>query len=376
MLPGRGRGGPRGERGFVFPVVGAVVGLLVFVACYFVVPSGAGDGYGAGAGVGVARVPPPGLSVVAGDGSARVSWAAMAGAPRYVAAAVPVNTALPQSACVTAALSCTIDGLTDGVTYAVRVGAAGGAGAAAPSAWAEVTPYPAILTSPAAALWLNADDIPAAAGTPVSFWPDESGDGDNATQPEPGNRPVLSALGSHQAVRFSGSQNLLLDGDRLPSGTTPSVIFAVAQLGDPRAATDCFDHILAWGTNQTGEGRMIYKGCGTALAYAETFNTETLMHPRDVWPVGRSALVTAEITGSGVSVLMDGAPDYSWRNPPGVVTDTVAQRAAMVGGAPWWGDSNGWDGLIGEVVVLAGNVSARDVSAVDGYLLRKWGIPA
>jgi len=376
MLPGHRSGRSRGDGRFLFPVVGAVTGLLIFLACSFILPSGAGDA--GGAEVGMVRVLAPGLSVVAGDGSARVSWTALAGVrgPRYVVAAVPDNTALPQSGCVTTALSCRIGGLADGVTYTVRLDAGDAAGAVAPPAWAEVTPYPAVLASAASALWLNADDIPAAAGTPVSFWPDGSGQGNNARQPQAGNQPVLSALGSHKAVRFSGSQNLLLDGDRLPSGATPSVIFAVAQLDDPRAAADCFDHILAWGTNQTGEGRMIYKGCSTTLAYAETFNTYPLMHPRYAWPRGKPVLVTAEISGSGVSVWMDGSLDYSWRNPPGVVTDTRPQETAMVGGAPWWGDSYGWAGLIGEIVVLSGNVSAGSVRAVDEYLLRKWGIPA
>jgi hypothetical protein len=376
MLPDRRRGGSRGEGRFLFPVVGAVTGLLIFLAFSFILPSGAGDANGAEAGM--VKVPAPGLSVVAGDGSGRVSWTALAGVrgPRYVVAAVPDNTALPQPGCVTTALSCVIGGLADGVTYTVRLDAADAAGAVIPPAWAEVTPYPAVLTSRASALWLNADGIPAAAGTPVSFWPDGSGQDNNARQAQAGNQPVLSTLGSHKAVQFSGSQNLLLDGGRLPSGTTPSVIFAVARLDDPRAATDCFDHILAWGANTTGEGRMIYKGCRTTLAYAETFNTNPLMHPRYAWPREQPVLVTAEITGSGVSVQMDGSPDYSWRNPPGVVTDTVPQETAMVGGAPWWGDSYGWVGLIGEIVVLSGNVSAGSVRAVDGYLLRKWGIGA
>jgi hypothetical protein len=376
MLPDRRRGGSRGEGRFLFPVVGAVTGLVIFLAFSFIPASGAGDADGAE--VGMVRVPVPGLSVVAGDGSARVSWTALAGVrgPRYVVAAVPDNTALPQPGCVTTALSCVIGGLADGVTYTVRLDAAGAAGAVIPPAWAEVTPYPAVLASRASALWLNADGIPAAAGTPVSFWPDGSGQGNNATQARAGHQPMLSTLGSHKAVRFYGSQNLLLDGGRLPSGSTPSVIFAVARLDNPRAAADCYQHLLAWGTAGTGEARMIYKGCSTTLAAAETFNTYPLMHPRYAWPREQPVLVTAEITGSGISVWMDGSPDYSWRNPPGVVTDTRQQEAAMVGGAPWWGDSDGWVGLIGEIVVLSGDVSAGSVRAVDEYLLRKWGIQA
>lgn len=376
MLPDHGRGRSRGEGRFLFPVVGAVTGLLIFLAFYFILPPG-NEATGAAVGMGMARVLGPSLSVVAGEGSARVSWTALADvrAPRYIAVAVPDNTALPQSACATTTLSCTIGGLTDGVTYTVSVGAANAAGSVAPSASAEVTPYPAILKSQASALWLNADDIPATTGTAVSFWPDTSGQNDNATQSQAANQPALSTLGSHKAVQFSGDQNLIFDGNRLPSGSQPSVIFAVAELDDPAAAGHCFEHLLAWGTGRTGEARMIYKGCYTTLATAETFNTYPLMHPKDAWPQGHPALVTAEITGSGITVWMDGSLDYSWANPHGVATDTSSQASAMVGGAPWWSDSDGWVGRIGEIIVLSGNVSTGEMQTVDAYLLRKWGIP-
>jgi hypothetical protein len=85
--------------------------------------------------------------------------------------------------------------------------------------------------------------------------------------------------------------------------------------------------------------------------------------------------VTAEITGSGITVWMDGSLDYSWANPHGVATDTSPQASAMVGGAPWWGDSDGWVGRIGEIIVLSGNVSTGDMQTVDAYLLREWDIP-
>ena len=378
MSPSKGRGGARREGKFLYPLVGAVTGLLIFLALYLAMPSSASDTGSAVSAARPAQVQAPTLSVVAGDGSVRVSWAMLADvhAPRYLAEAVPDNMALPRSSCVTTGLSCVISGLTDGVTYTVRVDATDAVGAVTPSAWAQATPYPAILTSSSSMLWLNADDIPAAAGTQVLFWPDESGQNNNATQSQPAHRPVLSALGSHKAVQFSGKQNLLVDGERLPSGATPSVIFAVAQLDDPNAATDCFEHLLAWGVGAAGEARMIYKGCATTLAYAETYNTYSLMHPRYTWPQAQPVLVTAEITGSGISVWLDGSFDYSWKNPQGVVTDTHLQKAAMIGGAPWWGDSDGWVGEIGEIGILSGNVSAEQINAVDEYLLRKWDIQA
>jgi hypothetical protein len=377
MPPGLERGGSRKGGGFLFPLAGVATGLLTFVAFYFLVPVH-GDATGVRLEAGPVQLTAGQLNVVAGAGSALVSWTAMPGVhnPRYTVWAVPNNTALPESTCVTTGLSCTVGGLTNGVTYAVRVGVANAAGTMDPSAPVEVTPYPAILKSHASVLWLNADNIPAAPGTQVNFWPDASGQGNNAMQAAAAVEPTLSTLGSNKAVQFSGSQNLVLNGDRLPLGATPSVIFAVAQLDDPLAATDCYDHVIAWGTSQTATARMLYKGCHTALASVDTFNTNALMHPVNAWPEGVPTLVTAEISGFSATVMMNGALDYTWQIPPDVATNTQPQATAMVGGAPWWGDTDGWIGKIGEIVVLSGNVSAVDINAVDEYLLHKWGIAA
>lgn len=378
---------PRGA--LLFPAMGVLTGLTAFLALYLFWPSARPDlgalGGSSAAGVqaqssgGSSSGPAPvgNLGAVAGDGAATISWTAPTGvqAVQYTVQAIPENTALPVVQCATAALSCALGGMTDGATYTVEVGAKDAAGLTGPVTQAQVTPYPAVLGSGATALWLNADDVPGAIGVPVSQWPDESGQHNGATQSVRAAEPVLAALGSHHALEFSGTQNLGLDGGRLPSGTVGSEVFAVVELQDPGAATSCFEHVIAWGAPQTGAARMIYKGCGTQLAYADTFNTYPLMQPAVNWPQGRPSLVAAAFTPSGVTVRMDGSADYTWPRPSDTPGSTGSQKAAMVGGAPWWVTRNGWKGLIGEVIVLSGQVSAGDEQAVEKYLIRKWDVP-
>jgi hypothetical protein len=167
---------------------------------------------------------------------------------------------------------------------------------------------------------------------------------------------------------------MTFDGSGLPSGSTSSLVFVVVQLDDPHPAASCFEHVLAWGSAQPGAARIIHKGCETPWAFTETYGTYTAMKPTRPWPVGRMAMLSANITKHGVDVRMNGSPDYSWKAPANVPTNTVPQKTAMIGGAPWWGAQAGWPGLIGEVIVLSGEISTTERGKVEQYLIRKWNI--
>jgi hypothetical protein len=372
----------------LFPVVGVVAGLTAFMAFYLFWPSvraavtarGGTSANGLQAQTSVqtdATTAVRELAANAGDGAAAVSWKAPSGmqAVRYSVQAIPENTALSVAQCATTTLSCVVSGLTDGATYTVEVSAVNAAGQATASTQTQVTPYPAVLTSTASVLWLKAAGLSAAVGTPVSQWPDQSSQHNSATQPTRAAQPLTAMLGSRPALKFSGAQSLVLDGGRLPSGSTPSEVFAVVELQDPDAATSCFEHVIAWGSAKTGAARMLYKGCQNQLAYADTFNTYSLMRPMTQLPQGQPTLLTAAFSSTGDTVRVDGATDYSWPAPTDIAFNTRSSRTAMVGGAAWWGAKDGWIGLIGEVVVLSGRVSADDERAVERYLIRKWGVP-
>jgi hypothetical protein len=371
----------------IFPFVGVLTGLTAFAVPYFLWPAGVplpmvgrrststqkvlSGGVTSGSGV-------RNLKLTGQDGSVHVTWAAPSGASvdAYSVEAVPEDPTLPTRICSahadSRALECTVGELANGVRYTIEVRSQSASGAKSAPQRAQVVPHPGILTSDASALWLDADDVAGAPGSPVHEWDDRSGRAIVATQPSSAAQPVVEQLGNHRALKFSGSQNLIFNGSKLPSGSATSTTFVVVRLDDSKAATSCFGHVLAWGAARTGGARMIHKGCSTAMAYAETYDSASAMQPTRTWPVGQMSMLAASIGKSGVKVRMNGEPDYSWKPPSKTSINTVAQKPAMVGGAPWWGVRNGWVGLIGEVIVLSGRVSTTDSQAVEQYLIRKW----
>ena len=82
--------------------------------------------------------PPTGVTAVAGDGQATVSWDAVPGATSYVVTAEPGGASCTVAAPAT---SCVVTGLTNGTSYAFAVNAIRDGGVSAPSALSnEVTP--------------------------------------------------------------------------------------------------------------------------------------------------------------------------------------------------------------------------------------------
>jgi hypothetical protein len=319
------------------------------------------------------------VRVAGGSGAVTVSWAAPPDARdvSFEVTAVPEDRGLKASRCSTRALSCVVKGLTNGAGYTIEVRVRSTDGAMSAPQRAHMVPRPDILTSKTSVLWLDADDVAtvvsSSPGGPVSQWRDKSGRGNSAAQPTAATRPSTGITGKRRALKFNGTQGMIVDGRRLPSESTPSLVLVAARLDDPLAASSCFAHVLAWGSGEPGAARIIHKGCGEASAYGETYGTYTAMKPRKAWPVGRMALLSVEFTKSRVDVRMNGAPDYSWTAPADLQTRTLPQPDARIGSAAW-APNAGWKGLIGEVIILAGNVDPADRDQVERYLIRKWSI--
>jgi hypothetical protein len=377
---------------FLYPVVGVVVGVLAFAALYLLWPGGAvGPARGERltdsadlSGVDPGPQPVENVTVSAGDKKISVSWSDTSGAPSaaYQVEATQIDERQNSRTCVAETGSCVIEGLTNGVTYAIEVRSVGADGALSAPQRVRATPYPDALTSKSAALWLDADDPSTlrgaglTVGSPVVEWHDKSGRGYVATQTETTAQPLIAELGERRALEFSGNQSLAFDGTGLPEGAAPSTIFVVARLVDLDPTNSCFAHVLAWGANASAAARSVHKGCETALAYVDTFDTYEAMQPTKPWPEGKTALLSAIVTESRVRVRMDGVSSYSWSAPAGLFVNTAPAQTFTVGGAQWWGNEAGWTGLICEIVILSGRVNAADYRQIEGYLARKWSIEA
>jgi hypothetical protein len=153
--------------------------------------------------------PPPaptGLSAVAANGQIALSWADSTGASSYVLGRSS-NPGGPYSALASVAAPGFTDvGLTNGVTYYYVVWAVNTAGQGAPSLEVSATPF-------TLAAWFKADAITGVAnGSALATWPDASGNGYDATQGTPAQRPtyVTGAMNGLPAVRFNSANSTFL----------------------------------------------------------------------------------------------------------------------------------------------------------------------
>ena len=164
-----------------------------------------------------------------------------------------------------------------------------------------------------------------------------------------------------------------MDGRPFPSGNTPSTVFVVAAQDDPSPETACWHNLVSWGVNEIGQGRVLYKGCHTSLAFAETFGTWQDQHPTQTWPTGRAAVLSAVFDSAGVSLRLNGADSYRWDAPASQRMKTVAAESALLGGATWE-PAAGWVGRIGEVVVFDRVLTLAELQTVEKYLATRWQV--
>ena len=156
-----------------------------------------------------------------------------------------------------------------GATYTYQVIATNLAGSSTPSAPVIVT-TPAIATPPMPVtgmrLWLKADSIPAGSGA-VTYWADQSGRGNDATQFNFPNQPVLvqSAINGQPVVRFDGASSYL----NLPffmSGAGAGDMFVVVRT----ATATTTNAVLVSGF---GAGAVTYYPAGSSNQIADNFGS-------------------------------------------------------------------------------------------------------
>jgi fibronectin type 3 domain-containing protein len=92
------------------------------------------------------------------------------------------------------------------------------------------------------ALWLKADAglLQGGTNTPVSLWADQSGNGNNATQPTGASQPlwIPGAIGDRPVVRFNGTNSYLSLPGSTMAGTTGAEAFVVLKVAvDPPSAS-------------------------------------------------------------------------------------------------------------------------------------------
>lgn len=329
----------------------------------------------------------PPFSVTAGDGEIAVTWTTGA-AVFYRAVAVaevgdpaelPCRAAAAPSA---GSARCVVTGVRNGLSYLVSVFPVDDGDSAAPLGTFRAVPRPALLTSADVVAWFDAGDYtgvepdpqgPAAIGSKVLTLRDKSVHHHDATQQEAKRQPAVGQLGRLPALALDGDDVLTTDSRRFPAGDSPSTVVVVAANDDPAPDATCIHNLLGWGSDAVGRARIVHKGCGTALAFADTYGTWDVQQPTLPWSTGRPMVVTASFGAKGVAMRIDGALSYRWTPPAQQRTDTSTDGVVGLGGVAWAPDG-GWQGRIGEILVFDRLLDATELNEVEDYLGARWQV--
>jgi beta-glucanase (GH16 family) len=207
------------------------------------------------------------------------------------------------------------------------------------------------------AAWFDAADsntVTVVSGA-VSQWNDKSGNGRNATNSTPANRPqyVSGALNGLPTVDFDGTSDVLGVGG---SGFGVWSFFVVFN------AEDANNSFLNWswvfGSKGSPDVPVLYAGQGSAGVGSQL--------PTKTAPASNIGLNGTVIGGSSVSL--------------GTITnfhllDNVAGSASP--SRTNWKIGNGdgyWNGKIAELIAISNAVTVADRQSVQGYLANKWGL--
>jgi hypothetical protein len=321
-----------------------------------------------------------GIAARSGPGQIVMSWRMSGGPGARVRAKISGSDgSRPASTCVPTATGCTFANLTNGVEYTVELTLLRGTTTTARQT-AKAIPYPAVLSGRTTRLWFDpaqtdnliTDGRRAAPGVAVRHLLDRSGSGSDAGPVSGRDRPTIQLVNGHPALSFAGSSALSFPASSLPSGDAVSTVYAVAGLNDAKAQTRCFGSMLTWGGFGHNAARLLHKGCGTTLAYADTFDTWDKAKPTLAWQQGKTQMIRADFAPSSLKVWLDGVTSYTWSQPAGETMSTARSSDGMLGAAPWNGD--GWRGTIAEVIVLSVTPSQAENASIMQYLQRKWGL--
>ncbi|WP_158302134.1 S-layer homology domain-containing protein [Paenibacillus mesophilus] len=221
------------------------------------------------------------------------------------------------------------------------------------------------------ALWLNpaviGNDV--ASGGSVGTWNDLSVNENNATQSVYADQPVFydnaaNNVNFNPVVKFNGSSSYMnLQVSKLPVGTTPRTIIAVAQseVGGGN------HYIVSWGTSSTNAlmGMMQYGTTGTLSGYGNPYSSAA-----GFW----KPKIPNELFGSWNGDGDKRANLYSKMEL--LQTGTVSawntgSNGAVVGNIV--GGNERWQGAIGDIMVYNRVLTDSERQRISTYLSLKYG---
>ncbi|HTB81291.1 MAG TPA: choice-of-anchor tandem repeat GloVer-containing protein [Opitutaceae bacterium] len=256
-------------------------------------------------------------------------------------------------------------GLSAATGYTYRVRAQGYAGITGYSAKAVATTLlsegSTDLPFTGMCLWLKAD-AGLSAGNGINLWADQSGHGNNATQVNVANQPVLLAgqLNGRPVVQFSGNLSQSLNLPNVMSGATQGEIFAVVQSPNVPGGG-----LWSWGGSSNGSrypfsDATVWDDFGTTV-WASLPKPAQNLASCHLYNVSTSSGEWTQRFNGSVNVDRVGANQVSFNSTP-----TLGLSSA----------GHNFTGYIAEVIVYDHVLSPQEREAVGFYLNSKYAFAA
>jgi Fibronectin type III domain len=269
------------------------------------------------------------------------------------------------------ALSYLDTNLAAGTTYYYKVTAVNAAGSSAGSnlAWATTLTNGVSLPFGNLLLWLKADSGLAQTGTntPVSYWVDQSGSTNNATQGTSANQPlwVTNALNGLPIVRFNGTSSYF-SLPQFMSGTVGAEEFVVLKAATNQpAGTPCLWRLGGSETanNYPNISGQIAEGFGSTAVYnlgvpaqpLTNYNVYEVSATNGLW----AAWLDGQLLGSSM------VNTYGWG---------AWATLQSLGCDAWGGPSSYFAGDVAEVLMFNRPLTGDEKVSVGSYLVLKYGL--
>jgi hypothetical protein len=241
-------------------------------------------------------------------------------------------------------------------------------------------------------LWLDASDAGSlfnatsggslvAADGAVARWEDRSGNNRHFTQATSGKRPIRKTNQQNglDALLFDGSNDCLDGGDYI-NGQSGLTIFCVLKRANTSASHRLLHKIEdgkpGWALTAMSDGTI------KAEAYADASLTDfTARQTTSAVDLSGFSLLQATIPAAafGSATVRRNASAVSMNSASvvgaGAATPANSTASLLIGSNRYQGvDYNVWNGNISELLIYTGALSDTGRSAVESYLIAKWGI--
>lgn len=243
----------------------------------------------------------------------------------------------------------------------------------------------------ALALWLDADDASTLTlnGSTVSQWRDKSGNARNLAQASAANQPTrtLNGMNGRTALSFNGTQWLFNPTNSpILKNAAGGSLTVVANYGiDSLAGSTSVALLGGSGLKRISSVRNAGNEGGTLRGDGRRLDADSISSPTDPDAYANQTDVIQSVvnnyTGNEISQFVNGASagTATFSSGGGNSSDTDASTILVGGFSNTDGatlTSSQMHGLVSEVVLTQGNISALDRQRLEGYLAHKWGLAA